>query len=60
MSFTITLQSVFWKMKECEKENRLYIEKKEFSENWKNICDEAIEDIPYLTEHIRTYMSKLF
>ena len=47
-------------MKECEKENRLYIEKKEFSENWKNICDEAIEDIPYLTEHIRTYMSKLF
>ena len=38
----------------------LYIEKKEFSENWKNICDEAIEDIPYLTEHIRTYMSKLF
>ncbi len=59
-NYLLTLQSVFWKMKECEKENRLYIEKKEFSKNWKNICDEAIEDIPHLTEHIRTYMSKLF
>ena len=45
-------------MKECKEENKLHIEKEEFSKSWEVMCNEAIEDIPNLTKHIQIYMGE--
>lgn len=41
-NYLLTLQIVFEKMKECKEENKLHIEKEEFSKSWEVMCNEAI------------------
>ena len=55
-NYLLTLQVVYEKMKECKEANRLYNGKEEFGEGYYKLCEEAIEDIPSLAQHIESHM----
>lgn len=57
-NYILTIKVAYEKFIECEKNGISYNEKEEFGSEYKKLCDEAIEDIPYLEEHIRNWMNK--
>lgn len=54
-NYLLTLDVAYKKMAQCYKEGRDYKEKEEFKNCYKQLCEEAIEDVPKLAEHLKAY-----